>query len=83
MASDEEIARQVRQREQGSRIGPDGTSTSEELKAYRQTASEVHDELARRVRNVEQEAASTDDLAAVVEKLEALEERLDGLEERL
>jgi len=82
MASDEEIARQVRRRERRVRSGPRGKSTSEELEEHRRTAGEIRDELARRI-EVTEETASEADLAAVVERLDDLEERLDDLEERL
>jgi len=80
MASDEEIARQVRRREEGL-LGDSGGRN--ELAEYKQAAGEIHDELARRVRETERDAASTEDLAAIVERLDALEARLDDLEERL
>ncbi len=79
MASDEEIERQVRQHEQG-RAGQTGDVS---LQEYRETASEIHDELARRIQDVDETAAAEEDLTAVVEKLERLEIRLEDLEERL
>jgi len=83
MASDEEIARHVRRQEREHGWGGRGESTKDELKEHRETASEVHDELARRIQRVDDAAASEDDLAAVVEKLEEIEARLDDLEGRL
>ncbi len=82
MASDEEIARQVRRREEEEGLLGD-SGGRDELAEYKQVAGEIHDELARRIRETERDAASTDDLAAVVERLDALEARLDDLEERL
>lgn len=81
MASDEEIARQVRRREEGL-AGGDG-ALREDLQTYRETAGEIHDELARRIRDVDQDAASEADLDAVVERLDRLDDRLDDLEARL
>ncbi|WP_254841183.1 hypothetical protein [Natronomonas marina] len=83
MASDEEIARQVRRWERDGSIGPGGDPKHEELEEYKRTAGEIHDELARRIGEVEEEAASAESLAAVAERLQRLEARLDDLEERL
>lgn len=79
MASDEEIERLVQQHESAR----SATGGDPSLQEYREAASEVHDELARRIRTVEDAAADEADLAAVVEKLDRLEARLDDLESRL
>jgi polyhydroxyalkanoate synthesis regulator phasin len=81
MASDEELARHVSQVE-GCR-GHGGASAVEELDEYREAAGEIHNELARRIERVDEEAADEADLASVVERLERLESRLDDLESRL
>jgi polyhydroxyalkanoate synthesis regulator phasin len=81
MASDEELARHVSQVE-GCR-GHDGPSAVEELDEYREAAGEIHDELARRIEQIDEKSADEADLAAVVERLERLESRLDDLESRL
>jgi len=71
-ASDEEIARQVRRRKDGLL---DDSGGRDGLAEYKQAAGEIHDELARRIRETERDVASTEDLAAVVERLDALEAR--------
>ena len=81
MASDEEIARQVERMETARGIGEEPCRA--ELEAFRETATDVHDELARRVQKVDDEAVSNDELAAVLERIEDIEARLDDLEERL
>jgi polyhydroxyalkanoate synthesis regulator phasin len=81
MASDEELARHVSKVE-GCR-GHGGASAVEELDEYREAAGEIHNELARRIEHVDEEAADEADLATVVERLERLETRLDDLESRL
>lgn len=83
MASDDEIARQVRQREHEGWLDPSGGPAHEDLQEYREMAGEIHDELARRIRDVDDRSASEDDLADLVEKLEALENRLDDIEDDL
>lgn len=54
-----------------------------DLQESTRTAGEIHDELARRIRSVGEDAASEADLAAAVERVERLEPRLDDLEDRL
>ena len=81
MASDEEIARQVERIETARGTGEKPCRTG--LEAFREPATDVHDELARRVQKVDDEPVSDEELAAVVERLEDIEARLDEIEERL
>jgi uncharacterized protein Yka (UPF0111/DUF47 family) len=84
MAEDEELARHVAQVE-GVVDGGSGAAPalSEELDEYRSTASEVHDELARRIQEIDDEKLDESALADVVERLDRLEARIDDLESRL
>jgi hypothetical protein len=84
MASDEELAQRVEKVENsGSTSGLAPASASEELAEYRTTASDIHDELARRIEEVDDCAAAKETLADVMNRLDDLEGRLDTLESRI
>jgi uncharacterized protein Yka (UPF0111/DUF47 family) len=84
MASDEELAQRVAQLESsGNTGGVAPTSASEELAEYRATASDIHDELARRIEELDDCTAAENTLDDVLERLDSLETRLDDLESRL
>lgn len=84
MASDEELARRVAQQEEAQQSGSGGgPSVTDELDQYKATAGEIHDELARRIENVDEEAIDEEALEPVVERLDRLESRLDDLESRI
>lgn len=84
MASDEELARRVAQQEESRHSGPaDGRTVTDELDQYKATAGEIHDELARRIEDVDESAVDEEALSAVVERLDQLESRLDDLESRI
>lgn len=84
MASDEELARRVAQLEEDGTDGdvPDG-SASEALEQYRETAGEIHDELARRIETVDEQTLDADALSDVVQRLDTLEDRIADLEASL
>jgi len=79
MADDEELARRVQQAESG--LGGSFTQ-GESLTEYKRKASDVHDELARRIRALDDRTVSEDEFEAVVERLDDLERRLDEIESR-
>jgi uncharacterized protein Yka (UPF0111/DUF47 family) len=84
MASDEELARQVAlaERDEGTQRSG-GTAVQAELDEYKNVASEIHDELARRIEVLDDGKADDDSLDAVLDRLDRLESRLDDLESRL
>ncbi|WP_178917342.1 hypothetical protein [Natronomonas gomsonensis] len=83
MATDEELKQRVTQLESsGNTGGLAPASASEELAEYRATTSEIHDELARRIEELDDCTAAEEALEEIIDRLDDLEARLDDLETR-
>jgi HAMP domain-containing protein len=91
MVSDDELERHVNRVETGrfSRspdvptVGTTDGALAEQVDEMQAAARETHDELARRIRRVDEASAETARVEDIVERLDELEGRLAAIEERL